>query len=51
MFVSEHNVDALALLTRYGFEQVRFLHHMRRGILVERGRATTLYGQASLGFG
>ncbi len=51
VFVSEQHTDALALLARHGFEQTRFLTHMRLGKSVERGRATTLYGQASLGFG
>ncbi|GAC1456334.1 MAG: hypothetical protein PVS3B3_28200 [Ktedonobacteraceae bacterium] len=51
VFVSAHNADAFALLAHYGFTQARSLHHMRKGLPVERGRATTLYGQASLGFG
>ena len=51
VFVSAHNVDASGLLARYGFVQARSLSHMRKGVPVQRGRATTLYGQASLGFG
>ena len=51
LFVSEHNSNALSLIERYGFEQVRYLRHMRKGLSVKRGRKTALYGQASLGFG
>lgn len=51
VFVSAHNAHALTLLARYGFEQARSLSHMRKGVPVERSRTTTLYGQASLGFG
>ncbi len=51
VFVSAHNAHALTLLARYGFVQARSLSHMRKGRPVERSRATTLYGQASLGFG
>ncbi len=51
VFVSAHNTDALQLLNRYGFKQQRTLSHMRRGNSVQRSRHTTLYGQASLGFG
>ena len=51
VFVSAHNADALTLLARYGFTQARSLSHMRKGLPVQRGRETTLYGQASLGFG
>lgn len=51
MFVSAHNSAALQLLTRYGFSQQRTLSHMRKGIPIQRNRQTTLYGQASLGWG
>lgn len=51
VFVSTHHADALALLTHYGFTQTRSLSHMRRGPVVARQRFTSLYGQASLGFG
>ena len=51
VFVSAHNTDALQLLNRYGFNQQRTLSHIRRGNHVQRSRHTTLYGQASLGFG
>lgn len=51
MFVSARHENALHLFTRYGFSQQRTLSHMRRGQKVQRGRATTLYGQASLGLG
>ena len=51
VFVSAHNADAVTLLARYGFVQARSLSHMRKGLPVQRGRETTLYGQASLGFG
>ncbi len=51
VFVSAHNADALTLLARYGFTQARSLSYMRKGLPVQRGRETTLYGQASLGFG
>ncbi len=51
VFVSAHHADALALLARYRFTQTRSLSHMRKGTVIERHRATTLYGQASLGFG
>ncbi len=51
VFVSEHNADAVTLLAQYGFVQMRSLSHMRKGLPVGRGRTTTLYGQASLGFG
>ncbi len=51
VFVSARNTDAFALLTQYGFVQARSLSHMRKGLPVGRGRATELYGQASLGFG
>ena len=49
VFVSARNIAALTLLARYGFVQTRSLGHMRRGLPVQRGRETTLYGQASLG--
>ena len=51
VFVSTHNVDALALLAHSGFTQTRSLSHMRKGPVVPRHRLTTLFGQASLGFG
>ena len=51
IFVSAQNADAVTLLARYGFVQARSLSHMRKGLPVQRGRETTLYGQASLGFG
>jgi GNAT superfamily N-acetyltransferase len=51
VFVSTHHSDALRLLNRYGFSQQRTLSHMRKGKHVQRSRHTTLYGQASLGFG
>ncbi len=51
VFVSARNADAVTLLARYGFVQARSLSHMRKGLPVQRGRETTLYGQASLGFG
>lgn len=51
VFVSTHNSDALNLLTRYGFAQQRTLSHMWTGKHISRNRFTTLYGQASLGFG
>ena len=51
VFVSAHNGNALALLAQYGFMQARSLSHMRKGLSIQRGRETTLYGQASLGFG
>ena len=51
MFVSARHEDALRLFERYGFMQQRTLSHMRRGEKVQRGRYTTLYGQASLGLG
>jgi GNAT superfamily N-acetyltransferase len=51
VFVSAHHRDALRLLNRYGFVQQRTLSHMRTGKPVQRSRHTTLYGQASLGFG
>jgi len=51
VFVSAQNHDALNLLDRYGFSRSRALSHMRKGPRVERSRATTLYGQASLGLG
>jgi predicted N-acetyltransferase YhbS len=51
MFVSARHENALRLFARYGFSQQRTLSHMRRGQNVQRGRATTLYGQASLGLG
>ena len=51
MFVSACHENALRLFERYGFMQQRTLSHMYRGKRVQRGRHTTLYGQASLGFG
>lgn len=51
IFVSARNEDALRLCERYGFKQQRTLSHMRKGEKVQRGRHTTLYGQASLGLG
>ncbi len=51
VFVSAHNTDALSLLTRYGFAQQRTLSHMWAGKHIARNRSTTLFGQASLGFG
>ncbi len=51
VFVSARNVNAVTLLTQYGFVQARSLSHMRKGLPVQRGRETTLYGQTSLGFG
>jgi ribosomal protein S18 acetylase RimI-like enzyme len=51
IFVSAHNTNALNLLTRYGFAQQRILSHMWLGKHIVRNRSTTLYGQASLGFG
>ncbi len=51
VFVSAQNHNALSLLGRYGYSASRALSHMRKGLSVERSRATTLYGQASLGFG
>ncbi len=51
VFVSAQNHVALSLLERYGYSQSRALSHMRKGMPVERSRTTTLYGQASLGFG
>jgi hypothetical protein len=51
VFVSAQNHQALNLLERYGYSASRALSHMRKGRPVERSRATTLYGQASLGFG
>ncbi len=51
VFVSAHNSEAIGLLLRYGFSQQRVLSHMWRVKYVQRSRHTTLYGQASLGFG
>lgn len=51
VFVSAQNHDALNLLVHYSYSSSRTLSHMRKGPLVARSRATTLYGQASLGFG
>ncbi len=51
VLVSAYHHDALRLLRYYGFSEQRGLRHMRKGKRVQRGRHTTLYGQASLGFG
>lgn len=51
VFVSAQHADASHLLTRYGFAQQRTLGHMWSGKHIVRHRHTTLYGQASLGFG
>ncbi len=51
VFVSAQHTDASHLLTRYGFVQQRTLSHMWVGKHLARNRHTTLYGQASLGFG
>jgi GNAT superfamily N-acetyltransferase len=51
VFVSGANLNAHALLDRFGFEFQRSLQHMCRGTKVKRDRRTKLYGQASLGFG
>lgn len=51
VFVSAQHTDASHLLTRYGFAQQRTLSHMWAGKHIARNRHTTLYGQASLGFG
>jgi GNAT superfamily N-acetyltransferase len=51
VFVSARNTAALNVLARYGFAQQRTLSHMWLGKHIARNRATTLYGQTSLGFG
>jgi GNAT superfamily N-acetyltransferase len=51
VFVSAQHSEALRLLSDYDFSYQRDLLHMRKGTLVQRGRLSTLYGQASLGFG
>lgn len=51
VFVSVQNAAALDLLERHGFSRHRTLSHMRKGKPIQRSRATTLYGQTSLGFG
>lgn len=51
VLVSTQHSAALRLLSRYGFSIQRSLSHMCKGERVQRGRSTTLYGQASLGFG
>ncbi|HVB20320.1 MAG TPA: GNAT family N-acetyltransferase [Ktedonobacteraceae bacterium] len=51
IFVSAQHNEASHLLTRYGFVQQRTLSHMWIGKHIVRNRHTTLYGQASLGFG
>jgi GNAT superfamily N-acetyltransferase len=51
VLVSAQHSDALGLLSHYGFSVQRTLSHMCKGERLQRGRSTTLYGQASLGFG
>jgi GNAT acetyltransferase-like protein len=51
VFVSGSNTEALGLLPRYGFEKLRTLRHMYKGKPIQRDRHTTIYGQATLGFG
>ncbi len=51
VFVSAHNIEALRLLTQYGFQPQRVLSHMRRGKPLKRTRQSMLYGQSSLGLG
>ena len=51
VFVSASNEEALELLSRYGFEKLRTQRHMYRGKSIQRDRHTSIYGQATLGFG
>lgn len=48
---SAHHYEALALLSYAGFNEQRVLCHMGKGTALQRSRATTPYGQASLGLG
>jgi hypothetical protein len=49
--VSEHNIDALSLLARYGGACFATLAHMRRGHPLQRDQQRHLYGLASLMLG
>ncbi len=49
--VSACHHEALELLADAGFKEQRVLRHMWKGTALQRDRATTLYGQASLGLG
>lgn len=51
VFVAAEHSDALALFTGYGFTVQRSLQHMYKGTRIARPRTTTIFGQASLGFG
>jgi GNAT superfamily N-acetyltransferase len=51
VMVSNSNTEALDLLVEFGFKMQRSVRHMRRGRSIVRGRATAIYGQATLGFG
>lgn len=51
VFVSNSNTGCLEVLGRYGFGIQRSLSHMYRGKQIQRARSTTIYGQATLGFG
>jgi len=51
VFVSASNKEALQLLSLCGFKKLRTQRHMYKGKSIQRDRHTTIYGQATLGFG
>lgn len=51
IFVPGANVQAAALLERYGFRLQRVLRHMRRGQPISLRDRTKIYGQASFSLG
>lgn len=51
VILSSLNVLALDLLGRFGFEIQRSNRHMYMGKKIERARSTTIYAQATMGFG
>ena len=51
VFVSARNAQALDILSRYGFEKIRTQRHMFKGKPIQRERETSIFGQATLGFG
>jgi Acetyltransferase (GNAT) domain len=51
VFVSGSNRACLDLLSSHGFELQRSLSYMYLGKEIQRARATTIFGEATLGFG
>jgi len=51
VIIPEENVEATALLQRFGFESVRVLRHMLRGSKTPAGQRENVYGQTSPSLG